>query len=87
MNLSLPYKPQLVIGIFSKSYNNTFHKFILLYFIFNKTSRNMEKEEKEDANGTENSGTLAASNSSSSVSPGNFDSMLERVNITVKKYG
>ena len=43
----------------------------------------MEKEEKEDANGTENSGTLAASNSSSSVSPGNFNSMLERVNFKV----
>ena len=47
----------------------------------------MEKEEKEDANGTEHSVPLAASNSSSSVSPGNFNSMLERESITVKNYG
>ena len=41
----------------------------------------MEKEEKEDANGTENSGTLAASHSSSSVSPGNVNSIMEWVDI------
>jgi len=39
----------------------------------------MEKEEKEDANGTENSGTLAASHSSSSVSPDNQANLLNQL--------